>query len=120
MLGGKSCQWGKLGFFQDIDAIGHVTVASLPTPLPGDGFVVASDIRNDASVIGMELHPPGNFTGNSTADGIDGSGSVGIHGVRHEDDVGVAGLVDPERGSGEPGMAEGADWEQLAPVARVR
>ena len=43
-----------------------------------------------------------------------------MHAVGQQDDVGLGGGVDPDRRSGEAGVAVGADGEQFAAVARSR
>ena len=55
--------------------------------------------------------------GDLTAQGGDAGGAFDVDGVGEEDDVGVGGGVEPERGAGEAGVAEGAGVAGVAVAA---
>ena len=99
--------------------VSDCSVAVLPSALARDGLVVAGQPVHQAPFIGLASYPRGHRIGHCAANGIDPGRSIGIHSVRHEDDVGIAGGIHPDGGSGEPCMAKRAHRKQLAAVAGV-
>ena len=106
VLGSKSGKFREVVILQHIDAGRDLSIAVVPKTLTGDGFVVAGQLGNQTSVIRPEFHPGGHHICDRAADGVDAGGPVGINGVGHKDDIGIAGRVHPDGGSSEPGMTE--------------
>src|SRR5882757_4397324 len=75
---GQRGQWCEMLFFQHVDARSDLSIAVLPTPLPGDRFVISGNRGNECSSIRLQLHPPGNGGRNSSTDGVDPSRAIGI------------------------------------------
>ena len=68
----------------------------------------------------VHVQPRGNNGGHTAAQRDHRRPAFGMHAVREQDHVGVGGRVNPQRSAGEPGVAVGADREQLAASASNR
>ena len=79
----------------------------------GEGFVIAGK----GHARHRDSHRCGGDGGDFRAHRSERGARGGMHAVGEQDDVGLSGRVDPDGRSGEAGVAEGADGEQLAAVA---
>lgn len=103
---------GELFLFQNIETGFDCGVTGDGTADAAHGFVVA--VEDGAG--GIDAESGGGDGSYFGAEGGDGRAALRMNAVGEEDDVGVGGGVDPERCTGEAGMAEGAEGEEFAAV----
>ena len=91
---------------QNIDAGLYVAIARLPAAHSAERLVVTGDLCGERSAVRANMQREGCGIGDFAAQRGDAFRSIGMNGVRENDDVAVARGVHPERSAGEAGVAE--------------